>query len=79
MADLPFPRAAGVLLHPTSLPGPHGMGDLGGVPAFLSTHPPSEERFAAIEAAVKLLPEAARRAKPLELDYASIKAALPKK
>ena len=51
----------------------------GGVPAFLSTHPPSEERFAAIEAAVKLLPEAARRAKPLELDYASIKAAMPKK
>ncbi len=30
-----FPRAAGVLLHPTSLPGPHGMGDLGGAPAFL--------------------------------------------
>ena len=24
-----FPRAAGVLLHPTSLPGPDGMGDLG--------------------------------------------------
>ena len=24
-----FPRAAGVLLHPTSLPGPHGSGDLG--------------------------------------------------
>lgn len=24
-----FPRAAGVLLHPTSLPGPHGIGDLG--------------------------------------------------
>jgi 4-alpha-glucanotransferase len=23
------PRAAGILLHPTSLPGPHGMGDLG--------------------------------------------------
>ena len=23
------PRAAGVLLHPTSLPGPHGIGDLG--------------------------------------------------
>ena len=30
-----FPRAAGLLLHPTSLPGPHGAGDLGGVPAFL--------------------------------------------
>ncbi len=25
-----FPRASGVLLHPTSLPGPHGSGDLGG-------------------------------------------------
>ena len=49
----------------------------GSVPAFLSTHPPSEERFAAIEAAVALLPEAARAAKPLPLDYASIKAALP--
>jgi 4-alpha-glucanotransferase len=24
-----FPRAAGVLLHPTSLPGPYGIGDLG--------------------------------------------------
>ncbi|MCC6317574.1 MAG: 4-alpha-glucanotransferase [Gemmatimonadaceae bacterium] len=24
-----FPRAAGILLHPTSLPGPHGIGDLG--------------------------------------------------
>lgn len=24
-----FPRSAGVLLHPTSLPGPHGIGDLG--------------------------------------------------
>ena len=29
--DVPmkFPRAAGVLLHPTSLPGPNGIGDLG--------------------------------------------------
>ena len=25
----PIPRAAGILLHPTSLPGPHGIGDLG--------------------------------------------------
>src|SRR5207344_1204285 len=25
----PMPRAAGILLHPTSLPGPHGIGDLG--------------------------------------------------
>jgi 4-alpha-glucanotransferase len=24
-----FPRASGVLLHPTSLPGPHGIGELG--------------------------------------------------
>ena len=24
-----FPRASGVLLHPTSLPGPYGVGDLG--------------------------------------------------
>ena len=24
-----LPRASGVLLHPTSLPGPHGCGDLG--------------------------------------------------
>jgi 4-alpha-glucanotransferase len=24
-----FPRASGVLLHPTSLPGPHGIGDFG--------------------------------------------------
>jgi 4-alpha-glucanotransferase len=26
---LPFPRSSGVLLHPTSLPGPFGIGDLG--------------------------------------------------
>ena len=24
-----FPRASGILLHPTSLPGPLGVGDLG--------------------------------------------------
>ena len=24
-----LPRASGLLLHPTSLPGPHGIGDLG--------------------------------------------------
>src|SRR5512136_1178561 len=24
-----FERASGILLHPTSLPGPHGVGDLG--------------------------------------------------
>lgn len=26
---MPFPRAAGVLLHPTSLPGPNGIGEFG--------------------------------------------------
>lgn len=26
---MPFHRQSGVLLHPTSLPGPHGSGDLG--------------------------------------------------
>src|SRR3954471_13288997 len=26
---MPFPRTSGVLLHPTSLPGPYGIGDLG--------------------------------------------------
>lgn len=26
---MPLPRASGVLLHPSSLPGPHGSGDLG--------------------------------------------------
>jgi 4-alpha-glucanotransferase len=26
---MPFPRASGVLAHPTSFPGPHGIGDLG--------------------------------------------------
>ena len=30
-----FPRESGVLLHPTSLPSPYGMGDLGpGARAF---------------------------------------------
>jgi 4-alpha-glucanotransferase len=29
MSDLPLPRSSGVLLHPTSLPGPFGVGDLG--------------------------------------------------
>ncbi len=27
---MPFPRTSGILLHPTSFPGPYGMGDLGG-------------------------------------------------
>jgi 4-alpha-glucanotransferase len=26
---MPFPRSSGLLLHPTSFPGPHGIGDLG--------------------------------------------------
>jgi predicted Zn-dependent protease len=51
----------------------------GGVPAFLSTHPASEDRFADIERAVKALPEAARAVSPLAYDYAGIKAALPAK
>ena len=29
MADNLFPRSSGILLHPTSLPGPYGIGDLG--------------------------------------------------
>lgn len=29
MAVVAFPRSSGVLLHPTSLPGPYGVGDLG--------------------------------------------------
>ena len=45
---------------------------------FLSTHPGSEERFAAIDAAIKTLPEMARNAPVLAIDYAAIKAALPK-
>lgn len=37
MPDQPtqFPRSAGILLHPTSLPGPFGTGDMGGVPGLL--------------------------------------------
>src|SRR5688572_6095238 len=27
--DMQFPRASGILLHPTSLPGEYGIGDLG--------------------------------------------------
>ncbi len=45
---------------------------------FLSTHPASEERFAAIDAAIKALPDAARNVAALQADYAAIKAALPK-
>jgi Zn-dependent protease with chaperone function len=45
---------------------------------FLSTHPASEERFAAIDAAIKALPDAARNVPALPVDYQAIKAALPK-
>ncbi len=35
-ADAGASRVAGILLHPTSLPGPHGIGELGGAAlAFL--------------------------------------------
>jgi 4-alpha-glucanotransferase len=29
VSEVSFPRSSGVLLHPTSLPGPHGVGDFG--------------------------------------------------
>jgi 4-alpha-glucanotransferase len=29
VTELIFKRSSGILLHPTSLPGPEGMGDLG--------------------------------------------------
>ena len=29
LSKMSFPRASGILLHPTSLPGPYGIGDLG--------------------------------------------------
>lgn len=53
-------------------------GQGGSVPAFLSTHPASEERFADIERAIAALPAAARAAAPLDVDYRAIKAVLPK-
>src|SRR5664279_6091347 len=28
-SSMPFPRSSGILLHPTSLAGPHGIGDFG--------------------------------------------------
>ena len=49
------------------------------VPAFLSTHPASEERFDNLDRAVKASPEAARATAPLAIDYPAVKAALPKK
>ena len=45
---------------------------------FLSTHPASEERFAAIDAAIKALPDGARNVPVMIYDYAAIKAALAK-
>lgn len=45
---------------------------------FLSTHPPSEERFAEIDAALKALPEAARNVPALPYDYQAVRALLPK-
>ena len=45
---------------------------------FLSTHPASEDRFAAIDAAIKALPEASRNIATMPYDYATIKAALPR-
>lgn len=47
------------------------------VPAFLSTHPASEERFVDIDRAVKALPASARAVAPLAMDYAAVRAALP--
>lgn len=29
ISPMPFPRSSGILLHPTSFPGPYGIGDLG--------------------------------------------------
>ena len=45
---------------------------------FLSTHPASEARFAAMDAAITALPDAARNLPVMTYDYAAIKAALPK-
>ena len=43
---LPRDRVAGVLLHPTSLPGPHGIGDLGpGATAFVDFLARAEQRL----------------------------------
>ena len=46
-------------------------------PGWLSSHPASADRFAALDAALKTLPAAALQAAPLTYDYAAIKAALP--
>lgn len=44
---------------------------------WLSSHPASEDRFAALDRALQALPAAALQAAPLAYDYAAIKAALP--
>ncbi len=44
---------------------------------WLSSHPGSEERYAALDAALKALPAAALQVPPLNYDYSAIKAALP--
>lgn len=44
---------------------------------FLSSHPASAERFAALDAAIRALPPQATSVDPLAFDYAAIKAALP--
>ncbi len=44
---------------------------------WLSSHPASEERHAALDAAIKALPAAAMQAPPLNYDYGAVKAALP--
>ena len=41
-----LPRAGGVLLHPTALPGPHGCGDLGAAAhAFLDLLHQAGQRY----------------------------------
>ena len=47
-------------------------------PAWLSSHPASNERYASLDAAIVQLAPAALQAPPLPYDYAAIKATLPK-
>jgi Zn-dependent protease with chaperone function len=44
---------------------------------WLSSHPASADRYAALDAAIKALPAAALEARPMAFDYTAIKAALP--
>ena len=46
-------------------------------PGWLSSHPASEDRFTALDAAIKALPPATATFKPLDYDYAALKATLP--